>query len=268
MTAGAAARRLMMRAWPRSARRAWRALCLGLALAGPSVLAAEDRVVSARYGEPTTRYGHAVLGDDVEYGALVLKVENTGSGGVSAKAVNQQSEILIRLPLDHVFEDIAPRLADIDGDGRPEVLVVETDVAEGAQLAIYDARGEKIAATPHIGTRNRWLAPIGAADLDGDGHVEIAYVDRPHLAKTLRIWRFKNGALTEAASTPGLTNHQIGQDFITSGIRDCGQGPELVTASGDWRRIVVSRLQNGRITSRDIGGFRQGTGLQAAMACR
>ncbi|WP_368075947.1 hypothetical protein [Leisingera sp. NJS204] len=149
MTAGAAARRLMMRARPRSARRAWRALCLGLALAGPSVLAAEDRVVSARYGEPTTRYGHAVLGDDVEYGALVLKVENTGSGVVSAKAVNQQSEILIRLPLDHVFEDIAPRLADIDGDGRPEVLVVETDVAEGAQLAIYDARGEKIAATPH-----------------------------------------------------------------------------------------------------------------------
>jgi hypothetical protein len=46
-----------------------------------------------------------------------------------------------------------------------------------------------LAATPHIGSANRWLAPIGAADLDGDGRVEIAYVDRPHLARTLRIWR-------------------------------------------------------------------------------
>ncbi|WP_027259600.1 FG-GAP repeat domain-containing protein [Leisingera aquimarina] len=268
MTAGAAARRLRMRARPRSARRAWRALCLGLALAGPSALAAEDRVVSARYGDPTTRYGHGVLGDDVEYGTLVLTVEGTDEVGLTNKTVHRKSKILIRLPQDHVFEDTAPRLADVDGDDSPEVLVVETDVAQGAQLAIYDARGEKIAATPHIGTRNRWLAPIGAADLDGDGYVEVAYVDRPHLAKTLRIWRFKDGALTETASQAGLTNHRIGQGFITSGIRNCGQGPELVTVSGDWRRIIASRLQDGRIASQDIGPFGQGTRLQAVLACR
>lgn len=268
MAAGPAARRLRMRARPGSARRAWRALCLGLAVAGPSELAAEDRVVSARYSEPTTRYGHAVLGDDVEYGALVLELENTGSAGLSAKAVRRTSELLIRLPLDHVFEDTAPRLADVDGDGSPEVLVVETDVAQGAQLAIYDARGRKIAATPHIGTRNRWLAPVGAADLDGDGHAEIAYVDRPHLAKTLRIWRFRDGALAEVASRAGLTNHRIGEDFITSGIRDCGQGPELVMVSGDWRRIMAARLREGGIRTRDIGRFSPSTGLAAALACR
>ncbi len=268
MTAGPAARRHPLRVRPRSARRAWRALCLGLALAGPSALAAEDRIVSARYSEPTTRYGHAVLGDDVEYGALELSVDNNGAGCCSAKAVYQKSDILIRLPLDHVFEDIAPRLADVTGDGSPEVLVVETDVAQGAQLAIYGAHGEKIAETPHIGTRNRWLAPIGAADLDGDGHVEIAYVDRPHLAKTLRIWRFRDGALHEVASKPGLTNHRIGEDFITSGLRNCGEGVELVMVSGGWRRIMAARLQDGEITARDIGPFDSDTRLADALACR
>ncbi|NSY38391.1 VCBS repeat-containing protein [Leisingera sp. ANG59] len=268
MAAGPAARRLRMRARPGSARRVWRALCLGLALAGPSALAAEDRIVSARYGEPTSRYGHAVLGDDLEYGALELTVENSGADGLSAKAVYQTSEILIRLPRDHVFEDIAPRLADVDGDGNPEVLVVETDVAAGAQLAIYDARGEKIAETPHIGISHRWLAPIGAADLDGDGYAEIAYVDRPHLAKTLRIWRFRDGALHEVASKPGLTNHRIGEDFITSGIRDCGEGPELVLVSGGWQRIMAARLREGEISARDIGVFDPGAGLTEALACR
>ncbi|WP_424979673.1 FG-GAP repeat domain-containing protein [Leisingera sp. S232] len=268
MAAGAVARRLPLRSRLRFTRRVWRMLCLGLAMASPSVLAAEDRIVSARYSEPTTRYGHAVLGDDVEYGALVLKVENTGPGGVFAQAVYQKSEILIRLPLDHVFEDIAPRLADVDGDGKPEVLVVETDAAAGAQLAIYNALGEKIAETPHVGTRNRWLAPVGAADLDGDGHVEIAYVDRPHLAKTLRIWRFRDGALHEVASKPGLTNHRIGEDFITSGIRDCGAGPELLMASGDWRRIMAARLRDGKVTARDIGPFDPETRLADALACR
>ncbi|UWQ77985.1 VCBS repeat-containing protein [Leisingera sp. S132] len=268
MTAGTAARRLPLRVRPRFARRAWRALCLGLALAGPAELAAGDRIVSARFSEPTTRYGHAVLGDDVEYGALVLQVENTGPGGLSAKAVYEKSEILIRLPLDHVFEDIAPRLADVTGDGSPEVLVVETDVAQGAQLAIYGAHGEKLAGTPHIGTRNRWLAPIGAADLDGDGHVEIAYIDRPHLAKTLRIWRFRDGALHEVASKAGLTNHRIGEDFITSGIRNCGEGPELVMVSSGWRRIMAARLRDGEITARDIGPFDPGTRLADALACR
>jgi hypothetical protein len=46
-----------------------------------------------------------------------------------------------------------------------------------------------LASTPWIGQRFRWLAPVAAADLDGDGAMELAYVDRPHLARTLRVWR-------------------------------------------------------------------------------
>ncbi|WP_281994801.1 FG-GAP repeat domain-containing protein [Ruegeria faecimaris] len=221
--------RLPYRTWQGQARGAALTLCFWLT--GHVPLALAETVPAARFTEPTTRYAHGVLGDNIEYGALEL---TTQSGNVT-----------IRLPSDRVFEDLAPRLVDVDQDGTPEVIVIESQDQTGAQLAIYDARGDKIAATPHIGTRFRWLAPVGAADLDGDGNIEIAYVDRPHLAKTLRIWRFVDGELIQIAALPGLTNHRIGEGFITGGLRDCGNGPELVVASADWREIVSIRFDNG-----------------------
>ena len=266
------ARRLRFRQSPRPARRAALTFVLAATFAGaalPLGAGTEATIVtSAEFAEPTLRYAHAVLGDDVEYGALILHRSNLKAGtALRSNAVLRREKITIRLPLTRVFEDLAPRLVDLDDDGAPEVMVVESDAQKGAQLAIYDASGTKIAATPHIGTRFRWLAPIGAADLDGDGHIEVAYVDRPHLAKTLRIWRFREGALEQVASTPGLTNHRIGEDFITSGIRNCGQGPEIVTANANWSRIMVSTLEDGQIRTRDIGAFDPKTRLTAALAC-
>ena len=107
-----------------------------------------------------------------------------------------------------------------------------------------------------MGITRRWLAPLGAADLDGDGLIELAYIDRPHLAKTLRIWRFENGALTHLADQPGLTNHRIGKDFISGGIVSCaGQLPQIVTANANWSRVMTSRFQNGKISTTDAGPF-------------
>ncbi|OWU72667.1 hypothetical protein ATO3_16150 [Marinibacterium profundimaris] len=217
--------------------------------------AVAQQITSARYVEPVTRYGHGVLGDAVEYGALRI-------------SVGQGADRLIRLPESHVFEDISPRLVDLDLDGRADaVMVVETDMARGAALALYGPTG-KIAQTPHIGQTHRWLAPLGAADLDRDGRVEIAYVDRPHLARILRIWRFRDGALQPVAEARGLTNHRIGEAFISGGIRDCGAGPEIVTADAGWSRIMVSRLEAGRIATRPVGAFTGAAGMRAVLACR
>ena len=70
------------------------------------------------------------------------------------------------------------------------------------------------------------------------------------------------------ASQGGLTNHRIGEDFITSGIRDCGDGPEVVTVDASWSRIVVSRLEGGEVSSRDIGPFRGRASMDQALECR
>ncbi|WP_326297996.1 FG-GAP repeat domain-containing protein [Mesobacterium hydrothermale] len=217
-------------------------------------VAVAQAIADARYGAPTTRYAHGVLGDAVEWGALEMRLAD----GRTVRLV---------LPETRVFEDIAPRLVDLDSDGAPEVIVVESDNRLGARLAVYGSGG-MLAATPFIGRAYRWLAPIGAADLDGDGAVEIAFVDRPHLAKTLRIWRYRAGALAEVASLPGLTNHQIGWDFIAGGIRDCGQGPEMITADGDWRRVMATGFGAGRFASREIGAYAGPDSLRAALDCR
>jgi len=215
--------------------------------------ACAETIVSADYAAPTDRYAHGILGDAIEWGELQITTD-----------AGQRSFVL---PQDRVFEDVAPRLADVNGDGSPEVVVVETLASQGAQLAVYDATG-KIAATPHIGRTNRWLAPIGIADLDGDGAIELAYIDRPHLAKTLRVWRFENGALEPVADLPGLTNHRIGERDIGGGIRDCGQGPEMITASADWTQIMATTLTDGKLETRAIGPHVDRGSFTTALACR
>ncbi len=226
-----------------------KALLFALCLAG----AAEAQVVSAEYDAPTDRYSHGILGDAVEWGALRMSLADGRT-------------VRLDLPEDRVFEDTAPRLVDVDLDGSAEVIVVESSLTQGARLAIYD-EGGLVAATPFIGQPFRWLAPVGAADLDGDGRVEIAYVDRPHLAKTLRLWRFSAGRLVELAAAPGFTNHRIGDREIAGGMRDCGSGPEMIVADAQWRWIVAVRF-DGSLSSRAIAAHRGPTSFAAALACR
>ena len=97
-----------------------------------------------------------------------------------------------QLPRSRVFEDLQARLADIDGDGRDEIMVVESDIALGSAFAIYavqERRLVRVTATPFIGQPNRWLNPLGAGDFDGDGQLDIALVATPHIGGTLRLYR-------------------------------------------------------------------------------
>lgn len=247
---GGRARRLLMRLRPASARRVGLMLCLGLTGLGTSAVA---QITHAEYADPTPRYAHGVLGDAVEWGTLVVTLENG-------------NRLRATLPETAVFEDLTPRLADLDNDGDNEVIVIETSLTKGARLAVWDETG-RLAATPYIGRKNRWLAPVGAADLDGDGSVEIAYIDRPHLAKMLRIWRFSGNSLTHVTDIPGLTNHRIGWDHIPGGIRDCGAGPEIVTATGDWNSIAITKMANKSYRTQAVGKYLGPTSLNQALDC-
>jgi hypothetical protein len=229
------------------------------------VAAGAQTITAARFAEPTDRYAHGILGDAIEWGALEIDTSGSRDDRLAFSAVVRTSRFVIRLPLNRVFEDVAPRLVDVTGDGQPEVIVVETDVTLGASLAIYGAGG-KLAATPYIGQRNRWLAPIGAADLDGDGRIEIAYIDRPHLAKTLRVWRYENRKLTEIASLSGVTNHRIGETDIAGGIRTCAGRPEMIVVSADWARLIAVTF-DGNLNERDIGPHRDRDSFALAMSC-
>ena len=244
----AGARRLLSRRLLPLARRALLMLCL---LQGAAQ--ASDAIVAANYIGPTDRYAHAVLGDGIEYETLAITLAD---GGVRR----------FTLPETSVFEDTEPRLVDLDADGVAEVIVVESDQSQGARLAIYDGAGF-VTATPYIGTRFRWLAPLGAADLDGDGQMEIAYIDRPHLAKTLRIWRYESRRVTQIAALGGVTNHRIGERDIAGGIRQCGDVPEMIVAGADWADLRAIRFTAGLFETQRLGMDTSRVAFAAAMSC-
>ena len=219
-------------------------------------------LAGAWFDGPTTRYPHGVLGDAIEPTMLLA---------YSPHARSSCGEIRAASGADHVFEDVAPRQVDLDNDGTAEIIVVRSHQNLGAQLAIYkdtrDGALSLIATTPYIGRQNRWLAPLGAADLDGDGAIEIAYVDRPHLAKILRVWRFEKNALTEVARMSGFTNHRIGETDIAGGIRTCAGVPEIVVANADWSQIKLVRLSGGSLTSTTWGPHKDRTSFTRALNC-
>lgn len=247
----------------------WRAALLAglMALAGGACAqgaACDGAILGAAYADPTDRYPHGALGDPFEWGALEVRLRVAPPCGPGRR------DLRLILPEALVFEDVTPLLVDLDGDGGPEIVTVESHRNRGARLSVWARRGAevvRIATTPHIGRRNRWLAIVGAGDLDGDGAVEIAWIDRPHLAKVLRIWRFSERRLEPVAEMAGLSNHRFGETAISGGIRDCGAGPEVVTADAEWSRVMVSRLAGGRIEARSLGPF-TAAAMARAMTCR
>jgi len=233
---------------------------LALLLIAPLAAQAEQGgVTAARLSQPTTRYDHAVLGDAVEWGALDLTVRDCPTCPAR--------RLTVRLPETRVFEDVEARIVDADGDGRSEAMVVESDLALGASLALYNDEGQRH-ATAFLGQPHRWLAPLGVADLDGDGGPEIAYVEKPHLDRVLVILRFRDGRFTEIARIPGLTNHRIGDRRISGGIRNCGQGAEAVLATADWSGLVAVSLRDGQPRVTPIATSATPRAFARALDCR
>ena len=218
-------------------RHAQRLLCVALMVLAPGWAAAQT-ITTARYADPTTRYDHGILGDAIEWGTLEITLDD----GTTRRFI---------LPETLVFEDTAPRLADLDADGSPEVIVVESSLTAGARLTVYGPNG-RLAMTDYIGRKNRWLAPVGAADFTGDGRLEIAMVVTPHLAGRVDLLAFDGSSLTLIARTSGLTNHRIGDPDIAGGIRICQNTPQMILAQMPWRksgdsRMVAVSLSNGSL---------------------
>jgi hypothetical protein len=196
-------------------------------------------VVEAWYGEPTRRYGHAVLGDALEAGALIAR---TADGSL----------LTLRLPGSEVFEDRTPRLADLDGDGSVEIVTIRSSLTGGASVTVYgavDGRLRERATNGFIGRAHRWLNIAGIADFDGRPGQEIAFVRTPHIGGTLFFYRFRNDALQRVAAIEGFSNHVIGaREMRLSAVTDLDADGrvELTLPSADRAALRVIEISNGR----------------------
>lgn len=186
-------------------------------------------------------YNHAILGDTPEWREVTYM----------GRSFSFETGFI---------EDTAPRMADVTGDGAPEAIVVHSVAGLGARLVVLSLPDLQVmAATPHIGTHHRWLAVVGAGDFDGDGAVEIAYVDRPHLARELVFVRLQGGRLIEVDRQAGLTNHRIGDETVQSVVRPCAG--DVLVMSPDWQRIMAAQIGQ---PARELGRYSAAAWARAA----
>ena len=219
---------------------------------------------AARYSfltGPTRRYGHAILGDAIEASGFLI-LDDTGKAAT------------FELGAESVFEDLRVRLIDLTGDGAEEFVVIRSYLDGGAALAVYglkDGEVVPLGETPAIGLSHRWLNPAGAADFDGDGDIEIAYVETPHIGGTLRFVSLTSQGLAEEQAIHGFSNHAIGSreldmaaviDWNTDGL------PDLAIPDAGRSRLQVVSLAGGKaevIASLPEGGARHDKRITSAV---
>ncbi len=202
-----------------------------------------DSSIIATYFNPVTRYAHGILGDAIEAGSLVVNYK--------------QKFLVIDLSNEYVFEDIAPRLYDVDKDQIPELICIRSKQGAGAGLVIYKIKYnalEEYANILEIGTSNRWLNIASIGDLNQDGNVDIAWVQTPHIGGILKIAEIKPGVIKSIDETTLFSNHAIGETNLCLSVVTKENGKfllhlpshdrtQIVTLSYDNKWNVISRTQ-------------------------
>lgn len=168
-------------------------------MAEKEIAISADSSTYAQYALPTDRYKHGALGDYWEAGQLV--VYNAG--------------VMYQLTLSemYVFEDIRPRLFDVDNDSIPEIIAIRSRLGEGAGIVVYKLWEDGIkeyAYVDEIGISNRWLNIAAIYDMDEDGITEIVWVQTPHIGGILKGAEITAGEMVPSDQIEYYSNHQGG----------------------------------------------------------
>lgn len=208
--------------------------------------------LSVSLADPVQDYPHDALGSRTHAGTVTITERRPVQPGPDPKPVPTSTSRVTAGP-DAVFEDRAPRLADLDGDGVPEIVTVKSYRDRGAALVVITKRESNwvvAAETPPIGEPQLWLNPAAIADFAGVGRPQIALVRTPHRNGVLEIWAYEGGSLVRRAEKPGYSNHAFGQSAQDlAAVVDLGNGPQIAIPTLDRRSLAVLSLK-GEIAER------------------
>ncbi len=189
----------------------------------------KDGKMFAQYASPTDRYAHGIMGDAIEAAELVVVVDGTFYS--------------LELDNNYVFEDIRPRLANVDEDVSLEIICIRSNLSKGAGIAIYKLNEDGLyeyAFVPEIGIRNRWLNIVAITNLDATDDIELAWIQTPHIGGILKIAKITEGKLQVVDQVSEYSNHAIGERNLCLSV---------VTLENEKKVIYVSSQDRNSITS-------------------
>jgi hypothetical protein len=215
---------------------------------GSQVAIGSGNIAWAWLGSPTERYDHDALGSVVHAGSLHALIR---------QASGELVPVSVQVPPSRVIEDRAPRLADLDGDGLDEIIVVESDLQLGSSIVVYGVQAGTAgrppalverARSPYLGTSHRWLNPVGVADFNGNGHLDIAAVTTPHLDGVLTLYSYRPPSLEPVAMMSGLSNHRIGttEQQLSAIVHGPGKRTTVIIPARGLRTMHAVRMVDGK----------------------
>jgi hypothetical protein len=200
-------------------------------------------------GTPTMRYPHKALGGSTHAGSLHVLL-NAPAGKLQ--------EVVYELPFNRVFEDRMPRLIDLDGDGKDEIILVESEALSGSATVVYGVQIKNVAKSakkppeiielarsPQTGSTFRWLNPVGVADFNADGKLDIASVITPHIGGLLTLYHYAPPKLEPFAQAMDTSNHRMGdlEQQVAVIVEQKGLRPTIIVPDMQLKALHALRWE-------------------------
>ena len=193
----------------------------------------------AVFGGATDRYRHGALGDSIEAGKLFV---------IDAESPEIVAQATIDPPA--VFEGIQPLVADLNGDGTPEIITTVADTTDGARIAVFNTDCERLATGPIH--EPGWRHQLTVAPFGPDGGAELAVVRKPHVDQVVEFYRLRGGSLEITAAEAGFSSHTFGSRILDSAVAgqfDGNDATQLLVPTSARDELAAVRRVAGSVTT-------------------
>ncbi|WP_419850810.1 hypothetical protein [Candidatus Poriferisocius sp.] len=198
--------------------------------------------------EPTDRFPHSALGDNLEATAVVVVTV-----GVNEVDTIYQSG-------DDVIESIAPLLADVDGDGIHDVVLTVSNDSEIWFEVASSTGGGVVAISDPVDRLLGWRHLVAVGPLSPTGQTEIVEVLYPDAQGSVRFLSLSGGRLGVVATRTGYQSHEFGARNLEQAVAadvDRDSYVEVILPTLDRQHIAgVRHGPDGAVDmwSRPLGG--------------